>query len=677
MDKTCRMIILVSLVATAAAEVCRAQTVWSDSFADGTKWPEKWDLNNTMKFTFGKKAKGMDSCVAVSGTIRNPEKLDWMRRDTAWHLTSVRIPIAGKAPKFAVSYKVSGETAKGGEMVGEATYYTKIIWYDRSGDQIGGRGIPMLFPMDGSINEVRLVDMLPQDAAFFAVRLGIDAPNLFHRDEIRFSDIKFELLGAEAKTGAALPDRTPPRVKVKNPGPSEDRFRPIALTVEDASEIDWKTLDIRLDGKSGTSLFARSGNELVLSRPSAPWSAGQHKIDVKIGDVKGNICNNRKTFLIGRDPSTPPVRLRDDGVLLVEGKPFFPIGAYNVRPSPFDGYDIDRAIRSLKEAGFNTVQTYFVADRPDYLAALRKYGMKTFADTYGERKRTIDVARHNPDIIAWYIGDDTAQHFKHWQFFNREDSVKSVDTTRPTCQADVIHWDSPIDNYENYAAATDIFLPEIYPVMEKTRKTNNTCVAKVIQSMKRIARDNRNKGGERVHAVWPIIQNFCGWDAWHRYPDPDEEYAMTFASIIHGAKGITWYAYSGGWKPDKEKYSGYGFTMTEKSWTVASNLSHRISALAPVLLERDGIQPPNPAVVSGPRRDALGNPSVTGLLKKHNGETYYLCVNSADTQVTATLPVKVKGAAEVLFENRSLNASADGSLTDVFKPLAVHIYRWK
>ena len=117
--------------------------------------------------------------------------------------------------------------------------------------------------------------------------------------------------------------------------------------------------------------------------------------------------------------------------------------------------------------------------------------------------------------------------------------------------------------------------------------------------------------------------------------------------------------------------------MTEKSWTVASNLSHRISALAPVLLERDGIQPPNPAVVSGPRRDALGNPSVTGLLKKHNGETYYLCVNSADTQVTATLPVKVKGAAEVLFENRSLNASADGSLTDVFKPLAVHISRWK
>lgn len=657
--------------------VCQAKVIWTDSFSDAAKWPQRWDINKTMKFTFGKKAKGMESSVAVSGTIKNPEKLRWTQRDTAWHLTSVRIPITGKAPKFAISYKVSGETTKGGEMVGEAVYYSKIDWFDQAGDQIGSQGIPMLFPMDGSLNEVRLVEVLPKDARFFTVRIGIDSPNLFSGDEIRFSDVKFELVEADVKTGYTLPDHVPPRVKVKDPGPTENRFRPIVITLEDPSGIDWKTLEVRIDGKIATDRFVRKGKELVLERPAEPWTAGQHKVDVKIADKKGNVRNNRKTFLIGRNPDTPVVRLRDDGVLLVGGKPFFPIGAYSVKPSSFDGYDIDRAMKSLKKAGFNTVHSYHVAHRPDYLAAMRKYGMKTFVHTYGESKRTIDESRHNSDVIAWYIGDDTSQHYKFWDFFNRDDSVRSVDTTRPTCQADVTWPDSPVDCYENYAAATDIFLPEIYPVMEKERKTNNTCVAKVVQTMKRIAVDNRNKGGGRIHATWPIIQNFCGWDAWHRYPDADEVYAMSFASIIHGAKGITWYAYSGMWNPKRETYSGFGFTQTEAAWTVASNVSSRISRLIPVLLERDGAQPPSPRVLSGPRRDAFGNPSVTGLLKKHEGRMYYLSVNATDVEVKAALPFKADGKIDVLFENRSLEPSGAGKSCDVFKPFDVHIYSWK
>lgn len=665
-----------AVIAIGTASICCAQVIWMDSFSDAGNWPEKWDLNNTMKFTFGKRRNGMDSCVAVSGTIKNPEKLRWMQRDTAWHITSVRVPITKKAPKFAISYKVSGETAKGGQMVGDAAYYSRITWFDENGDKIGSRGIPMLFPMDGSLNEVRFAEVLPQDAAFFSVCIGIDSPNLFSGDEIRFSDVKFELLDADAKVGADLLDLAPPRVKIKDPGPTEDRYRPIVLSVEDPSGVDWETLDVKIDGRQATKEFVRRSDGLVLERPARPWSSGQHKIDVKIADMRGNIRSNRKTFLIGRDPETPIVRLRDDGVLLIGGEPFFPIGAYGVQPSPFDGYDIDRAMCSLKKAGFNTVHSYRVANRADYLSALRKYGMKTFVGTNGENRHTIDVRRHNPDIIAWYIGDDTSQHIKYWDFFNREDSVKSVDTTRITCQADTVSPSSPVDSYENYAAATDVFLPEIYPVMEKSRPTNNTCVAKVVFTMKRIAEDNRNKGGDRVHAIWPIIQNFCGWDAWHRYPDPDEEYAMTFASIIHGAKGITWYSYSGSWVPKKETYSGFGFTQTEQAWTVASNLSSRISSLVPVLLERDGVQPPDPVVVAGPRRDAFGNPSVTGLLKRHGGKMYYLSVNATDVKVEARLPVKGCGKVSVLFEGRSLDASADGSVVDVFEPFAVHIYTW-
>ena len=192
--------VVVAVVAASVVMLCcvnaSAKVVWQDSFSDKSVWPDFWDYNKSLKVEFGAARKGMPKgALAVAGTIKNPEMLRYTQIDTAWHLESRQIPIAGKAPKFAISYLVSGETKKRGAMVGDATYYSKISWYDSKGDRIESQGIPMLFPMDGSLHVVRLVDELPKAAAFFSVRVGIDSPNLADGEEIRFSDVKFELLG--------------------------------------------------------------------------------------------------------------------------------------------------------------------------------------------------------------------------------------------------------------------------------------------------------------------------------------------------------------------------------------------------------------------------------------------------------------------------------------------------
>ena len=652
-----------------------AEVIWRDSFADKSVWPTFWDHNKSLKVEFGAVRAGMaNGALAVSGTIKNPERLRYTQIDTAWHLESRQIPIAGKAPKFAISYRVSGETKKGGEMVGDATYYSKISWYDAQGDNIGSRGIPMLFPMDGSLHDVRLVDLLPKDAAFFSVRVGIDSPNLADGEEIRFSDVTFELLGQDAVCGSNLPDRYPPRVTVRNPGPSEDVFRPLAMDVTDPAGVDWKTLAVKLDGREATGEFAVEGNVLSLKPRKEAWTNGLHTVDVRIADRHGNAYSHRKTFFIGRKPDVPRIELRDDGVTLIGGKPFFPVGIYRVMKNAFNAYDFDRAMSDLSKAGFNTVHSYVAHYDADYLAAVRKYGMKMIKPSYGESRITIERERFNPDILTWYIGDDTSQYYKSWEFADREDSMRSIDTMRPTSQANVTWPDSPVDCYENYAASTDVFLPEIYPVLAAKRPKDNPCVAEVIRTMKRIHQDNAVKGGNRHHAVWPIIQNFRGWDSWHRYPDADEVYAMSFASIIHGAKGITWYAYSGATEPERRASEHFGLTEQHRAWINATNLSVRISRLAPVLVERDPEQPPVPEVVRGGRRDAFGNPSVTGLLKVHEGRAYYFAVNALDAEVSAKLPLKAGEKVTVLFEDRSLAA---GAVEDVFKPLDVHIYSWK
>jgi hypothetical protein len=152
---------------------------------------------------------------------------------------------------------------------------------------------------------------------------------------------------------------------------------------------------------------------------------------------------------------------------------------------------------------------------------------------------------------------------------------------------------------------------------------------------------------------------------------------MSFASLIHGAKGITWYTYGGGVVPERKIFN-FGVTSQAKVWRATTNVVQRISSLTPVLLSRNVPQPPAPEIVSGPALDALGEgPSVTVLEKAHDARTYLLAVNAADAEVAARFNVGAAGTVEVLWENRSLKPSADGTIEDRFAPLGVHVYRFK
>jgi hypothetical protein len=177
--------------------------------------------------------------------------------------------------------------------------------------------------------------------------------------------------------------------------------------------------------------------------------------------------------------------------------------------------------------------------------------------------------------------------------------------------------------------------------------------------------------------VWPIIQMFYGYTSWKRMPREDELYGMSFAALVHGAKGITYFAYGGAVVPERKIFS-YGITSKEKVWRATTNVVQRISSLTPVLLSRDVPQPPAPETASGPTLDALGEgPSVTVLEKEYDGWSYLLAVNAASAEVTARFDVAAAGTVEVLWEDRSLKPSADGSIKDRFAPLGVHVYRFK
>ena len=468
-------------------------------------------------------------------------------------------------------------------------------------------------------------------------------------------------------------DAKPPRIRRLSASPTRNVAEPLRIEVKDATSVVlWNSLKVSVDGTDKTAAFARAGDVITLAAPSGGWAQGLHTAEVSVADFHGYKTKSLKMFYVGDAPSTPKVTLRDDGMTLVDGKPFFAIGLYAVCKRDFNGKSFDVAFKGLKDAGFNLAHTYGNAYDPDFLAGAAKYGLKLWVQARFPDKRLIEVGRHHPSIIAWYLGDDTADHIPPELEADYDEAVKAVDPTRISVQADPIGG-SPggVSRYADYVTATDGFMPEIYPVRNAAGDpTDATCVAQTIRDMKQVAEDVRRYGNGTPRTCWAIIQYFKGWSGWKHFPSREQLFAMTFAAVIHGAHGVTWYTYGG--FGDNE-----GVTSTPERWRNICDLAGRLAELSPVLEERTPPQPPAPTVVSGPKSDPLGGgPSVTCLLKRHGGLTYLFAVNATTEPVSAELPADGATTVEVLHENRNC-AAKNGRLADSFAPFAVHVYRWR
>ena len=515
-------------------------------------------------------------------------------------------------------------------------------------------------------------------ATFFDTPFAANAPAIQYRVTLcsngKATPALYEVSGGGWRQNewTTMGDARPPRVRRTSPSPTRNATETLCIEVKDAvSTILWDSLKVKVDGADRTAAFTRQGDVIALAAPAGGWAQGLHTAEVCVVDFHGNKAKSVKMFYVGDAPSTPKVSLRDDGMTLLDGQPFFPIGLYAVCKRDFNGKNFDNAFKGLKEAGFNLAHTYGNSYDPEFLAAAAKYGLKLWVAARFPDSRLVERGRHNPSIIAWYLGDDTSSHILPELEADYDEAVKAVDPTRITVQADpILHSNGGTSRYADYVTATDGFLPEIYPVRnEAGDPTDKTCVAVTIRDMKQFAEDVRLNGDGKARTCWAIIQYFKGWSGWKHFPTREQLFAMTFAAVIHGAHGVTWYTYGGF---DKNE----GVTSTPERWRNICDLAGRLSELSPVLVEHTPPQPAVPEVVSGPKVDPLGGPSVTCLLKRHGDKTYLLAVNAAAEPVRARLAVRHAGSIEVLYEDRTCVAEG-GYLTDDFASFAVHIYKWR
>ncbi|MFQ6099110.1 MAG: beta-galactosidase, partial [Armatimonadota bacterium] len=188
-----------------------------------------------------------------------------------------------------------------------------------------------------------------------------------------------------------------------------------------------------------------------------------------------------------------------------------------------------------------------------------------------------------------------------------------------------------------YAHAVDILASDDYPINEK-KPCNLLRVARTTDLLRRATK------GEKP--VWLVIQSTSK-------ATPEEEYAVTYLGVTHGANGILYWEYN-----DAKR--------SPAVWEAVVALSNELKALTPALTA--------PTVQPGARADS----SDVHLITKDAADgLYVIAVNAAPEpvgRVTITIPRHLDAPAEVLFEGRRIKL-ADGKITDEFRGYERHVYR--
>ncbi|MBP5639202.1 MAG: hypothetical protein J6X55_06970 [Victivallales bacterium] len=509
-----------------------------------------------------------------------------------------------------------------------------------------------------------------------------------------------------------------PVIRRTSQSPSPDPTQAFIFSVTHDMPINWRTLKVIIDGQDITTKLTRAElgfppptleSVSFTYAPAEPFAMRTvHKAVVTICDIYGTVANTNLYFFFDAPLEKNVVTLRDDGGLLVDGKPFFPICASYVIPLPENGNSLDNAYSWLRETGFNTIianpafvmkqggRDNFKENFKAYMDKAAEYGLKTYfppGNTGGGNCKDTDailstIVRYyrHPAVLTWYIGDDTLTHNTPEEMKMKIEAIKAVDPYHPTCQADAVFSFYPsifapvateddASRYRPVVNFTDIFRAELYPVRNYSEQNSRDCVPSVIADMRTILRDIRDKATTPKN-IWGIVQYFEGWcraneePEWKRFPTWQELRAMTWATLIHNARAINWYTYH----YNKDKFA-HGFMYKAETRRNIQRILQEIVPLVDVLVERADGPTPTVTILEGPATDVLKNDSISVMVRRHDGFTYLFAVNSAYKPVRARISAPGLSSGTVLYEdNRSITV-VDGFVTDVFQPNEVHIYK--
>lgn len=344
---------------------------------------------------------------------------------------------------------------------------------------------------------------------------------------------------------------------------------------------------------------------------------------------------------------------------------FFPIAVWLQSPHNAARY---------KAIGINTYVALWEGPTEEQLDMLAKNDIKVICHQNLKFK-------DNKTIIAWMHGDepDNAQPLAKGKGYGPPitpekiiadyQKIKDADPTRPVMLnlGQGVAYDNYIgrgtrrgklEDYAKYLQGSDIASFDIYPAVHDAPEIagNLTYVAKGVTRLREWSNDKK--------IIWNCIETTRIGNVKVK-PTPAQVRSEVWMSIIHGSRGIIYFAHE--FKP---KFIEAGLLADAEMAKAVGEINAQIKALALVLN--------SPADSSAATATTSNKETPIDLsARRHDGNLYIFAaaMSKADTQATFNIANrKGESKVEVIGENRTLTAT-NGKFQDAFAGYDVHLYR--
>ncbi|MDD4266658.1 MAG: hypothetical protein GXY25_02705 [Pirellulaceae bacterium] len=437
----------------------------------------------------------------------------------------------------------------------------------------------------------------------------------------------------------------------------------------------------QVSGGTGYPPATTEAEPTDLRIPAAELAPGRYDLAVRlIGPNGKQLQETHHPIERMADPFAPAARIDAQGRLIVDGKPFLPLGMY------WSGINEDD-LKIYAESKLNCLMPY-ASPSAEQMDLAWRYGLKVIysvKDFYaGSRHapasiRSVDDEepqvrdrvrrfRDHPALLAWYLNDELPQTFLP-RLEAHQRWVAEEDPNHPTWVV--------LYQYREVAAYLDTFDvigTDPYPI---GRSPASQAAAWTAETRRQV---------DAARPLWQVPQvhnwiNYAKEDAAsanYRSPSFDEMRSMAWQCLCEGATGLVFYSWY-----DLKRNPDVTF---DEQWGQLKRIVAEIDRFAPALLAAAG-----PAlrleVSGGESRPAAPPEWLHWLVREHRGKVYIFAVNDGDgagevafrwsgfsspAEGDAGRPLRAARLTEQT-GNRFLKIEADG-FVDRFEPLAVHVY---
>ncbi|MBE6372232.1 MAG: hypothetical protein E7055_09200 [Lentisphaerae bacterium] len=388
-----------------------------------------------------------------------------------------------------------------------------------------------------------------------------------------------------------------------------------------------------------------------------PSDAGIYPIRVEALDAAGKSLASATLPLQVNRPAQREVTFRADRVMLINGKPFFPLGVWSIKGKKSNW----EKAKLISEAGFNTART-----DDDTMDDFAEHGMMVllsvpeklpqfksaaqFARWDQRYRRAMAKNQVHPSLIGYYNCDEPAwRGISSRQLLEAYKYLRKIDPYRPIMLNEAPR--GKISDIRPYAAAGDIYGVDIYPVPEPNAHSglsdkNITAVGKYVDICRQVVYDRK--------PIWMTLQAFA-WGAVTKkplvYPTEHQTRFMAYNAVAHGATGLFWWGINNGNCENWEFVRQLGKTIWELRKMSAVFVAETVQ----------------------PAMSKASAPEVNILHKRLDGIDWYIAVNESKKNLMVDFSHAGEKPLNVFFENRKI-VPASGHFQDSFKAYDVHIY---